>query len=183
MGRWLNTHINGGSTKLWKEGVTTSTWEGGALGGKGGRKEPDTTIIAGASSWRGTFTQCGGIPRMMAGRMVVAARLHNNNMQPGGGAHQQQAHQQTWLTHWRSHHSWVNFQRVDLGGAWIGSARRGLVATLEEGVFESSCKGESERRKWKSYIILSSFLILWFHYFGPVLEKVSDYMKVLANLK
>ena len=43
--------------------------------------EPDTTIIAGASSWRGTFTQCGGIPRMMAGRMVVAARLHNNNMQ------------------------------------------------------------------------------------------------------
>ena len=34
--------------------------------------EPDTTIIAGASSWRGTFTQCGGIPRMMAGSMVVA---------------------------------------------------------------------------------------------------------------
>ena len=35
--------------------------------------EPDTTIIAGASSWRGTFTQCGGIPRMMAGSMVVEA--------------------------------------------------------------------------------------------------------------
>ena len=34
--------------------------------------EPDTTIIAGASSWRGTFTQCGGIPRMMAGSLVVA---------------------------------------------------------------------------------------------------------------
>ena len=38
--------------------------------------EPDTTIIAGASSWRGTFTQCGGIPRMMAGSMVVAAEQH-----------------------------------------------------------------------------------------------------------
>ena len=146
MGRWLNTHINGGSTKLWKEGVTTTTWEGGALGGEGGRKEPGTTIIAGASSWRGSFTRWGGISYTMAG-------------------------------------SGSNSQVVDLRGAWIGSARRGLVATLEEGVFESSCKGESERRKWKSYIILSSFLILWFHYFGPVLEKVSGDMKVLANLK
>ena len=152
MGRWLNTHINGGSTKLWKEGVTTTTWEGGALGGEGGRKEP------------------------------AAEQVAQQQQQPGGGAHQQ-AHQQSWLTHWRCHHSWVNFQGVDLGGAWIGSARRGLVATLEEGVFESSCKGESERRKWKSSIILSSFLILWFHYFGPVLEKVSGDMKVLANLK
>ena len=44
-----------------------------ALGGDGGRKEPAITIIAGASSWRGSFTQCGGIPRMMAGSMVVVA--------------------------------------------------------------------------------------------------------------
>ena len=28
--------------------------------------EPDT------SSWQGLFTKCGGIPRMMAGSMVVA---------------------------------------------------------------------------------------------------------------
>ena len=46
---------------------TTTTWEGGALGGEGGRKEPATTINAGASSWWGSFTQCGGTPRMMAG--------------------------------------------------------------------------------------------------------------------
>ena len=45
---------------------TTTTWEGGALGGEGGRKEPATTINAGASSWWGSFTQCGGTPRMMA---------------------------------------------------------------------------------------------------------------------
>ena len=65
---------NGGSTKL-------SVVRGGHkidLGRRspwwsGGRMEPDTTIIAGASSWRGTFTQCGGIPRMMAGSMVVEA--------------------------------------------------------------------------------------------------------------
>ena len=30
-------------------------------------KEPATTINAGASSWWGSFTQCGGTPRMMAG--------------------------------------------------------------------------------------------------------------------
>ena len=107
------------------------------------------------------------------------SRLHNNNKQP------------VWGVRTSNHDSHIGgattlgsiFQGVDLGGAWIGSARRGLVATLEEGVFESSCKGESERRKWKSYIILSSFLILWFHYFGPVLEKVSGDMKVLAKLK
>ena len=40
----------------------------------GGRKEPAITNNAGASSWRGSFTQCGGIPRMMAGSMVVAAK-------------------------------------------------------------------------------------------------------------
>ena len=38
-----------------------------ALGGDGGRKEPATAINAGASSWWGSFTQCGGTPRMMAG--------------------------------------------------------------------------------------------------------------------
>ena len=60
---------------------------GGALGGEGGRKEPDTTIIAGASSWRGTFTQCGGIPRMMAGSLVVAGEqvgATTSSRQPGG---------------------------------------------------------------------------------------------------
>ena len=44
-----------------------TTWEGGALGGEGGRKEPATSNIAGASSWWGSSIQCGGIPRMMAG--------------------------------------------------------------------------------------------------------------------
>ena len=46
--------------------------------------EPDTTIIAGASSWRGTFTQCGGIPRMMAGSVMVAVEQvgANNIKQP-----------------------------------------------------------------------------------------------------
>ena len=44
-----------------------TTWEGGALGGVGGRKEPATSNTAGASSWWGSFTQCGGTPRMMAG--------------------------------------------------------------------------------------------------------------------
>ena len=49
--------------------------------------EPDTTIIAGASSWRGTFTQCGGIPRMMAGSLVVAGEqvgATTSSRQPGG---------------------------------------------------------------------------------------------------
>ena len=53
---------------LYKEEVNTNNdlgWR--ALGGDGGRKEPAITIIAGASSWRGSFTQCGGTPRMMAG--------------------------------------------------------------------------------------------------------------------
>ena len=44
-----------------------TTWEGGALGGVGGRKEPATSNTAGASSWWGLFIQCGGTPRMMAG--------------------------------------------------------------------------------------------------------------------
>ena len=45
--------------------------------------EPDTTIIAGASSWRGSIIQCGGIPQMMAGSMVVAVEQvgANNNKQ------------------------------------------------------------------------------------------------------
>ena len=38
-----------------------------ALGGGRGRMEPATTINAGASSWWGSSTQCGGTPRMMAG--------------------------------------------------------------------------------------------------------------------
>ena len=44
-----------------------TTWEGGALGGVGGRKEPATSNTAGASSWWGSSIQCGGTPRMMAG--------------------------------------------------------------------------------------------------------------------
>ena len=35
---------------------------------KGGRKEPATTVNAGASSWWGSFTQCGGTPLIMAGK-------------------------------------------------------------------------------------------------------------------
>ena len=53
---------------LYKEEVNTNNdlgWR--ALGGGGGRMEPATTINAGASSWWGSFTQCGGTPRMMAG--------------------------------------------------------------------------------------------------------------------
>ena len=53
---------------LYKEEVNTNNdlgWR--ALGGVGGRNEPATTINAGASSWWGSFTQCGGTPRMMAG--------------------------------------------------------------------------------------------------------------------
>ena len=53
---------------LYKEEVNTKNdlgWR--ALGGVGGSKEPATTINAGASSWWGSFTQCGGTPRMMAG--------------------------------------------------------------------------------------------------------------------
>ena len=51
-----------------------------ALGGDGGRKEPAITIIAGASSWRGSFTQCGGTPRMMAGTVLGGGRrLYNIN--------------------------------------------------------------------------------------------------------
>ena len=51
-----------------------------ALGGDGGRKEPAITIIAGASSWRGSFTQCGGTPRMMASTVLGGGRrLYNIN--------------------------------------------------------------------------------------------------------
>ena len=47
---------------LEREGVIRTNWEGGALGGVGGRKEPATSNTAGASSWWGSFTQCGGTP-------------------------------------------------------------------------------------------------------------------------
>ena len=138
MGRWLNTHKNGESTKLWKEGVTITTWEGGALGGEGGRKE---------KCWGCTTTTCSqsGGAHLLFQQELTSEELE---LAQQGGA---------WLLHWR---------------------KECLSQVAREKV-----KGESERRKWKSSIILSSFLILWFHYFGPVLEKVSGDMKVLANSK
>ena len=70
-------------------------------------------------------------------------RLHKNNMQPVGGAHQQ-----SWLTHWRSHHSWVNFSR-----SWPG---RSLNWLSKEGLgdhiamhWRKECLGQVAREKVK----------------------------------
>ena len=142
MGRWLNTH-------KWR---IHQTLKRGGHNNHLGRRSP---------WWRGRQEGAGGGASCTTTTCSQAevlifstTRLHNNNMQPGGGAHQQ-AHQQSWLTHWRCHHSWVylsrSWPRRSLN--WL-TARRGFVTTLEEGMFGSSCKGESESPPSSSVVFL-----------------------------